>query len=79
MKKSIVVTGSEDGILGVFTNKKAAFECAKHYAENGIENTLKGMNYSKFCKQMKNTWRVQVGEGYGVAYCETFENNFWTY
>lgn len=75
MKKLIVVTGSEDGILGVFTNKKLAFECAKDYAEGGMENTLKGMTYAKFCKEMTGDWAVAVGEGYGVAYCSTFIQN----
>ena len=75
MKKLIIVTGSEDGILGVFTNKKLAFICAKDYAESGMENTLNGMTYAKFCKQMTKNWNCQVGEGYGVALCETFTQN----
>ena len=75
MKKLITVTGSEDGILGVFTNKKLAFECAKDYAEGGMENTLDGMTYAKFCREMTKSWICQVGEGYGVAHCETFTQN----
>tara|TARA_R110000737_G_scaffold347035_1_gene377674 strand:- start:958 stop:1191 length:234 start_codon:yes stop_codon:yes gene_type:complete len=75
MKKLITVTGSEDGILGVFTNKKLAFECAKDYAGGGMENTLEGITYAKFCKEMTKKWTCQVGEGYGVAYCVTFVQN----
>ena len=75
MKKLIVVKGSEDGILGVFTNKKLAFECAKNYAETGMQNTLEGMTYAKFCKEMTKNWYCQVGEGYGVAHCKTFTQN----
>jgi len=74
MKKSIVVTGSQDGILGVFTNKKKAFECASNYV-NGAYDTELNMNYTKFCKQMNKARTVEVGEGYGVANCETFINN----
>jgi len=77
MSKLIVVNGSEDGIQGVFTNKKLAFECAKNYAEAGAENCLKGMTYAKFCKEMTANMWCQVGEGYGVAYCTTFYKNQW--
>ena len=75
MSKLIVVEGSEDGIQGIFTNKKLAFECAKHYCETGAENTLNGMTYAKFCKKMSADHYCQVGEGYGVAYCSTFYKN----
>jgi enoyl-[acyl-carrier-protein] reductase (NADH) len=75
MSKLIVVQGSEDGIQGIFTNKKLAFECAKDYCEAGAENTLNGMTYAKFCKEMSATYSCQVGEGYGVAYCSTFYKN----
>tara|TARA_R110002074_G_scaffold137593_1_gene282716 strand:+ start:199 stop:432 length:234 start_codon:yes stop_codon:yes gene_type:complete len=75
MKKLIIVTGSEDGIQGVFTNKKLAFECAKSYAECGAEDTLNGMTYAKFCKEMTANCWCQVGEGYGVAYCTTIIQN----
>mgnify|MGYP003125731632 CR=1 FL=1 len=77
MKKLFVVNGSEDGIQGVFTNKKLAFECAKNYAETGAKNTLNGMTYAKFCKEMKSSYSCQVGEGYGVAYCTEFIQNYW--
>tara|TARA_R110000765_G_scaffold278200_1_gene376030 strand:- start:275 stop:508 length:234 start_codon:yes stop_codon:yes gene_type:complete len=77
MSKLIVVHGSEDGILGVFTNKKLAFECARNYAESGVENSLKGMTYAKFCKEMTANMNCQVGEGYGHAYCTTYFKNQW--
>ena len=71
----IIVQGSEDGILGVFTTKKLAFECAKNYCDSGMENTLNGMTYAKFCKEMTTFGHCQVGEGYGVANCEIFIKN----
>ena len=74
MKKSIVVTGSQDGILGVFTNKKRAFECASYYV-NGAYETELNMTYPQFCKEMRNSWTVEVGEGYATATCLTFINN----
>ena len=78
MSKLIVVNGSEDGIQGVFTNKKLAFECAKNYCESGCENTLNGMTYAKFCKIMTaQGGTCQVGEGYGVAWCDTFTKNYY--
>jgi hypothetical protein len=76
MKKSIVVTGSQDGILGVFTNKKKAFERAAEYVKGAYETEL-NITYAQFCKQMNNAWTVEVGEGYAVATCSTFVNNEW--
>ena len=74
MKKSIVVTGSQDGILGVFTNKKRAFECASDYVAGAYETEL-NMNYAKFCKKMSISSSCIVGEGYATANCETFYLN----
>jgi len=75
MKKLIVVQGNQDGILGVFTNKKLAYECAKDYCEGGAENTL-NMTYSKFCKEMTSSgWISLDGDGYVSAICSTFIQN----
>ena len=76
-KKLFVVNGSQDGIQGVFTNKKLAFECAKDYVEGACDTDLDGMTYAKFCKEMTLSYSCQVGEGYGVAYCTEFIQNYW--
>ena len=73
MKKVIVVKGSQDGILGVFTNKKRAFECASAYVFGTYETEL-NMNYAKFCKKMSRNY-CEVGEGYATASCEAFYLN----
>ena len=54
MAKTVyVVTGSEDGILGVFGNVKRAYECAKQYVnEEDIE-----VSYSQACKELRDTER----------------------
>lgn len=76
MKKVIIVTGRQDGTLGIFTNKKLAFECASDYV-NGACDTELNMNYSKFCKQMNNSYFCEVGEGYATANCEImYLNNY---
>lgn len=59
MKKVYVIKGSEDGILGVTSNKKAAFRIASEYltnpnAANADENKKLIMTYSQFCKELKN-------------------------
>ena len=66
MKKVIIVKGSEDGVIGVYTNKKLAFEAATEYANNPT------LTYPKFCKEMRERTYAYQGDGYGYAICETF-------
>ena len=57
MKTIYTVNGNHDGILGVYSNKKAAWESAVAYitqrdSENGIiTNNALPFSYSKFCKK----------------------------
>ena len=66
MKTKIVyvVTGSEDGILGVYGNKKGAYEQAVWYV-NHPEDTKNGkwidvISYSKVCKELKDVYNYSV-------------------
>ena len=47
-----VVMGSEDGILGVYGNKKGAYEEALRYI-NQTEQERKLISYAKVCKELK--------------------------
>mgnify|MGYP003151436897 CR=1 FL=1 len=51
MKLVYVVTGSDDGILGVYGNKKGAYEVALDYVN---DESCKKISYSSFCKIVKN-------------------------
>ena len=55
MPKTVyVVNGSEDGLLGVYGNVKAAYRVAKDYLDNGCgENTIE-VSYKKACKELRN-------------------------
>ena len=62
-----VLRGSEDGIIGVASNMKAAYETAIH--SYGIEEV--NMTYVQFCKEMKgrhfnavNLYDIKRGEDY---------------
>jgi hypothetical protein len=66
MKKVIIVKGSEDGVIGVYTNKKLAFEAATEYANNPT------LTYPQFCKEMRVQTYANQGDGYGYAICNTF-------
>ena len=58
-----VVTGSEDGILGVYGNKKGAYKEALDYVSPCLEGR-KVISYAKVCKELKD-----MGE-YSVELCE---------
>jgi len=75
-KKVFVVRGSEDGNLGVFSNKKLAFECAMHYMNNCDYKTK---SYSKVCKELNEDWYCIITDGFIVAQIECFwlNNQYW--
>ena len=52
-----VVYGSEDGILGVYGNKKQAYREAVDYVYNSFQGSLyKVESYSKVCNELKNIY-----------------------
>ena len=66
MKTKIVfvVRGSEDGILGVYGNKKGAYEQAVWYV-NHPEDTKNGkwidvISYSKVCRELKDVYNYSI-------------------
>ena len=54
-----VVMGSEDGILGVYGNKKGAYEEAVRYI-NQTEQERKLISYAKVCKELKDVYNYSV-------------------
>lgn len=71
MKKVFTVHGSEDGMQGVFTNKKLAYASAVAYTNNNGGPVL---SYSQVCKEFKDGMIVTVESkgGYGSARIEEF-------
>ena len=63
MKIVYVVTGSEDGILGVFGNKKGAYNKALDYVSPCLEGR-KVISYAKVCKELKDIYN------YSIELCE---------
>ena len=49
-----VVMGSEDGILGVYGNKKGAYKEALNYINQGPVKNLKVLSYLQVCKELKD-------------------------
>ena len=68
-KKVIIVRGSEDGNLGVYTSKKLAFKAATEYANSP------SLTYPQFCKSLTKKGFVDQGDGYGYATATTFYLN----
>ena len=58
-----IVTGSEDGILAVYGNKKGAYNEALYYLDGKIEGR-KVISYAKVCKELKNIYN------YSIELCE---------
>ena len=58
MKNVYVCYGSEDGVIGVYSNKKLAYNRAKEYVQEP------DLSYSQLCKTMKHYNRIEV-EVYG--------------
>lgn len=59
MKNVYVCMGNHDGVIGVYSNKKLAYDRAKQYVKNP------DTTYSQLCKEMKNYDRFEV-EIYGT-------------
>ena len=58
MKIVYVVTGSEDGILGVYGNKKGAYEHGLRYLKNYPSNEI--ISYQKLCNELKDCYDYDV-------------------
>lgn len=73
-RKVFVVIGLEDGLQGVYSNKKLAYESAVRYTSINGGPT---MTYSKMCKVFKTKLQVTVDSvnGYGSARIEEFDLN----
>ncbi|QDP66210.1 MAG: hypothetical protein Tp1111DCM1112741_40 [Prokaryotic dsDNA virus sp.] len=58
MKTVYVVSGSEDGIIGVYGNKKAAYNKCIEYTGGKSYDTYSGivkpLSYAKCCKELNN-------------------------
>jgi len=56
MKQVYIVTGSEDGIIGVYGNKKAAYNRAIEYTGgriyDGYDGPIKPLSYAQVCKKL---------------------------
>ena len=54
-----VVMGSEDGIQGVYGNKKGAYNCALGYVRQG-DYLGKVVSYDKVCKELKDVYNYSI-------------------
>lgn len=83
-RKMYTVRGSHDGILGVYSNKKKAWEAVKNYLKeydnltcthSETYKSIKG-NYSNFCKHFSFMMEIGVENNYDT-YCDVqlFELN----
>ena len=66
MPKTVyVVSGSEDGLLGVYGNVKAAYRVAKDYVDGAYgENTIE-VSYKKACEELRNYYTsVHLADSY---------------
>ena len=55
-----VVTGSEDGILGVYGNKKGAYNKALWYVHQDDDDPVKVISYAKVCKELKDVYNYSI-------------------
>ena len=85
MKGKLVfyVRGSEDGPLGVYTNRKLAFEAAmdyiKDYADSAFINYTKEHKptYNRVCSLLKRRWSsVIISTDYPTAEITALELNY---
>ena len=53
--------GSEDGIQGVYGNKKGAYNCALGYVHQyDDDDPVKVISYAKVCKELKDVYNYSV-------------------
>jgi hypothetical protein len=57
-KKVYIVWGNQDGNLGVFTNKKLAYEKCVEYMSYDKDTKL--FTYSKFCKNLNRGYSSEI-------------------
>ena len=68
MKKVYTVKGNHDGNIGVFSNFKAAYNCAVEYATR--HDNQKVQAYAAAAKEMKETEIVTIGADWQSASAE---------
>ena len=77
MCKLIVVQGEGEGVLGVFTDNKKAYECAKNFCEFfDYDREPLNISYDDFRYQIKK-WGHSSVEGYRgkISLCIGVEQN----
>ena len=73
-----VVTGSDDGVLGVFGNIKAAYGVAKKYVEDSHDYNGSLKPYSWVCKQFKGYINCNVDvQDYNGTLGSAFIHNYY--
>ena len=76
LKKVYIVWGNQDGNVGVFTNKKLAYEKCVEYMSYHPE--VKLFSYSKFCKNINKSHYSFIHDDRGIetnAEAKTFYLN----
>lgn len=74
MKKVYLVHGSEDGILGVFSNIKRAYARAVEYGT--CSDNIEVLSYAKTCKALNTSGYADVVESsYATSQIEVFYLN----
>jgi hypothetical protein len=64
MKKVYLVRGSEDGVLGIYTNIKRAYEVAGSYGEHF---DIEPLSYAKTCKHLRQHLRAVVVNSHDLS------------
>ena len=64
-----LVRGSEDGVLGIYTSKRKAFDAAIEYSNNPT------ITYPEFLEACKTQYNIDCGDGYGYGTVEKFYLN----
>tara|TARA_R110002167_G_scaffold229259_1_gene434589 strand:+ start:172 stop:405 length:234 start_codon:yes stop_codon:yes gene_type:complete len=76
MKKVYLVHGSEDGVIGIYSNVKRAYERAIQYGDNEASDERKVDSYAKTCKALKELGFASVVESsYAESNIEMFNLN----
>tara|TARA_R100000808_G_scaffold2928_2_gene10926 strand:+ start:955 stop:1200 length:246 start_codon:yes stop_codon:yes gene_type:complete len=75
MRRILLVKSHEHGILGVATNKKAAYQIIKRFEENSGKSNPLTHSYGQMCREMKECGFVWIGTSNGTVEVDSYDTN----
>tara|TARA_R100000808_G_scaffold20854_1_gene45018 strand:- start:380 stop:625 length:246 start_codon:yes stop_codon:yes gene_type:complete len=75
MRRVLLVKSHEHGVVGIATNKKAAYKMIQRFEENYRDPKPLSHSYGQMCSEMKERGFVFIGVSSGIVEVMPYDTN----